>query len=344
MKSSGTTLRDVAEQAGVSIDTVSRVLNGKGKMKWASAMRRAREIREIAERLNYRPNAAARAIRSARTRTVGALVRNNPRDRHIHPVAFETILGINEGLQSVGYVLSVIRVDDVQFDTPGASRVFREHMLDGMIVIGGMTEEAVARLQDAMPNCIWADTNIWNDTLCIRRDELHVGETVGRRCVEAGYEKIVLLGGGRSSVPHYSIEDRYAGLQKVAAETGVPLERVSVPWAQTFDESFVPTNLLDPSVAFVTQGTPFALWLMQLAGKLGKVPGRDFGLACCDETSEVVRYWPGLSRMSFDHYDLGVRAARMMLKHLKDPETAVASEVFRGEWIGGCTTARPRPE
>lgn len=344
MRSTGTTLRDVAEQAGVSIDTVSRVLNGKGKMKWASAMRRAREIREIAERLNYRPNAAARAIRSARTRTVGALVRNNPRDRHIHPVAFETILGINEGLQDAGYVLSVIRVDDVQFETAGTSRVFKEHMLDGMIVIGGMTEEAVERLQDAMPNCIWADTNIWNDTLCIRRDEIYVGETIGRKLVDAGYRKLVLLGGGKSSVPHYSLEDRFAGLQRVANETGIPLERVSVPWAPTFDESRVPAHLFDPSVAFVTQGTPFAVWLMQLAGKRGQVPGRDFGLACCDESSEVVRYWPGLSRMSFDHYDLGLRAAQMMLRHLKDPETVVPSQVFRGEWIAGSTAVRVRPE
>ena len=174
MKMEGSTLRDVAMEAGVSIDTVSRVLNGKGKMKWASAIRRADEIRKIAERLNYRPNAAARAIRSSRTKFVGALVRNNPSNPYIHPVAFEAILGLNDGLEAAGYVLSVVRYNNVQSQGTSESRVFREHLLEAVVAIGTLSAQVMARIERLVPNCIWANTNVWRDECCIRRDEVRV--------------------------------------------------------------------------------------------------------------------------------------------------------------------------
>ncbi len=334
------TLRDVALEAGVSIDTVSRVLNGKGKGTWPSAMRRAREIREIAERLNYRPNAAARAIRSAKTRVIGALVRNNPRDRHIHPVAFETILGINEGLEAEGYVLSVIRFDDVQFETPAGSRVFREHMLDGMIALETIPQDVVDRLERLAPACVWANTNVWRERGCIRRDEIAVGETAAQSLVGLGYKHLVMLGGGRPSVPHYSHDDRFTGVARVAQRAGVKADRVQLPWSPMFKAEQFPTELLKPDVAFIAEGTYWAHWLSHMAATMGKTPGYHFGLACCDESSEIRRYWPGLSRVSFDHYEMGMVAARMMLQQL-EPGEAAKSYQFGSQWRAGNTAWGP---
>ena len=93
---------------------------------------------------------AARAMRTRKTTQVGVLVRNRPGYiRHTHPLAFETILGINEGLQSVGYVLSIIGVGDVikAFE----SRVFQEHILDGMVVIDAMPDVVVDEINQRMP-------------------------------------------------------------------------------------------------------------------------------------------------------------------------------------------------
>lgn len=337
-----TTLKDVAEVAGVSIDTVSRVLNGKGKVAWPSALRRAKEIRQIAERMNYRPNAAARAVRSARTRMVGALLRNNPRDPHIHPVSFETLLGLNHGLEAAGYVLSMVPFDDREFFADAAgSRFFREQMLDGMVLIGGIPEAAIERLEELVRVSILADTNVWREQRCIRRDEVETGRTVAESLLKLGYRRLVLLGGGRSSVPHYSRDDRERGLRQAAELAGTAVERIDIPWTAVIDPAILRPDLLDRSVAIVTEGTEWAHWLAHAANRLGKVPGRDFGLACCDESNEVCRYWPGLSRVCFDHYAMGIEAAEMMLQGLEQPDAPCPSKKFKGEWRPGDTAQGP---
>ena len=332
------TLRDIAEAAGVSIDTVSRALNGKNKGSWPSMAKRSQQIRQIADNLNYRPNAAARAVRSSRSRVIGALVRNNPRDPHIHPVAFEALLGLNHGLEAAGYVLSIIRFDDRAFFADAAgSRVFREQIVDGMVIIGGMPDAAIERLEQLVSVNIWANTNVWREQCCIRRDEVHTGRTMAESLLKLGYRKLVLLGGARGSVPHYSHEDRELGLRQVAEAAGIMVERVGIPWTPVIEPSTLQAGLLEKSVAIVTEGTEWAQWLEHAANRQGIVPGRDFGLACCDESNEICRYWPGLSRVNFDHYEMGVEAAQMMLHRLQSPETECLSRLFRGQWIPGDT-------
>lgn len=70
-----TTLRDVAEAAGVSITSVSKVLHGRGKSVRVSD-ETARAIREAARRLQYTPNELARTLRTGKTRTIGLLFEN----------------------------------------------------------------------------------------------------------------------------------------------------------------------------------------------------------------------------------------------------------------------------
>ncbi len=74
-KRSGSTLRQVAEEAGVSISSVSKVLNGRGKNVRVGA-ETAQLIREVAQRLDYVPNVLAQSLRMAQTRTVGLVFEN----------------------------------------------------------------------------------------------------------------------------------------------------------------------------------------------------------------------------------------------------------------------------
>ena len=78
------TLADIATRAGVSVGTVSRILNGKNKESWRVSRKRAALVRGIATELNYRPHAAARAMQSRRSMCVGVLVRNSPEGRFIN--------------------------------------------------------------------------------------------------------------------------------------------------------------------------------------------------------------------------------------------------------------------
>jgi DNA-binding LacI/PurR family transcriptional regulator len=72
------TLEEIAREAGVSRYTVSNVLRGRNKENWACTVERAERIRGIAERLNYRPNAAAVATATGRFGASGLLASRHP--------------------------------------------------------------------------------------------------------------------------------------------------------------------------------------------------------------------------------------------------------------------------
>ena len=122
------TLKDIAQMAGVSVDTVSRVLNGKAGEAWPSAIERAERVRKIAEQLNYSPNKAARIMRTKKTHHIGVLV-----SELYNPFTGRKVEAIAEALAEFGYetVLGITRsgiIDPVRF-----YEKFSENLLDGVI-------------------------------------------------------------------------------------------------------------------------------------------------------------------------------------------------------------------
>lgn len=122
------TLKDIAQMAGVSVDTVSRVLNGKAGEAWPSAIKRAERVRKIAEQLNYTPNKAARIMRTKKTHHIGVLV-----SELYNPFTGRKVEAIAEALAEFGYetVLGMTRsgtIDPIRF-----YEKFSENLLDGVI-------------------------------------------------------------------------------------------------------------------------------------------------------------------------------------------------------------------
>ena len=97
------TLYDVAEAAGVSIATVSRVLNNSSHP--VNASTRAR-IQKKADELGYRPNVMARSLRTDRTHTIGVIT-----DDITSPFSPLIIRGIQDRLKEAGYTCVIVSAD-----------------------------------------------------------------------------------------------------------------------------------------------------------------------------------------------------------------------------------------
>src|SRR5689334_10217293 len=99
------TLKDISKQAGVSIATVSRVLNGREEIGFVSEETRQR-IMTIAADLGYKPNLLARALRGSRSFLIGAIVRDIA-----DPFMSETLKGINSAVVQHNYRLFLGHVE-----------------------------------------------------------------------------------------------------------------------------------------------------------------------------------------------------------------------------------------
>ncbi|MGH2347462.1 MAG: LacI family DNA-binding transcriptional regulator [Chloroflexota bacterium] len=131
----GTGIREVAQLAGVSPSTVSRVLNDKmGGVKMSPAT--IERIRAAAITLHYQPNAAARSLRTTRAQTVGVIARNL-----LHPFIAELLRALSTGCRARGYHLLLgnaeqsTKADWMLGDILSADRV------DGVLLLGDLLSD-----------------------------------------------------------------------------------------------------------------------------------------------------------------------------------------------------------
>lgn len=101
-----TTLRDVAEAAGVSIMAVSKVLHGRGATVRVGAQT-AERIRRVASELRYQPNHIARSLRSRQTQTVGVVLQHFDRLTEQNPYYPQVFNGLMGALFPAGYTLAI---------------------------------------------------------------------------------------------------------------------------------------------------------------------------------------------------------------------------------------------
>ncbi|MDR5699042.1 LacI family DNA-binding transcriptional regulator [Agromyces aerolatus] len=208
------TLRMVAEAASVSLSTASRALQGSPRISPATRKR----VRSVAADLGYRPNHAARALRSRRSRLVG-LVLNN-----LVNVSFHTIAEVvQRKLSAEGYQL-IISITD------GDPRVEKEllmtlvdHGVDGVIVIGSglnaATTNEFLESDIAVVNAIRSSPDSRAPTvLAGDRDGAY---TAVRYLLELGHRRVGYIGGLDSTD---SGRERFRGYREALADSGVELD------------------------------------------------------------------------------------------------------------------------
>lgn len=335
------TIIDIAKEAGVSTDTVSRTLNTGATPRRRDAVERAQRIRSIADRLGYRPNASARSMRSSRTRQIGVMLRNEGQQamRFINPSSFETVLGITEGLRAADCALTLVHINDIETSLEKQSLVFREHLLDGMIVVGNTTPDAVVTVSALMRTVVWCDTDVWEDDACIRRDEVEAGRMVADWAIRQNVERVIWIGVDAGDMGHYSYAQRLGGLTDRLAQAGVPVSSpmTQLPWTQGSDSASIDSVLkqADSRTLVVAYDSMLTRWLLDRASQLGIRPGHDWLIASCDSTNESKLTSTWLPRAEFDRFSLGSQAAEMMLESLSSSDSLPSSLVIPPVWTDG---------
>ena len=342
------TLKQIAEATNMSVAAVSHILNRRGNYSPETCKR----IIAAANKMGYRPNSTARAMRKGRSNQIGVLILNSESQKHkYHYMAtYEFILGINDYLVRNNYILSLIHLNNIE-NLEDNSRVFSENVLDGMIVIDSIPLEMCSKIQQAVNKIVWLETNIWNENNCIRRNEFEVGYLAAKELIYKGYKKILWCGGLEleNIEDHFSIEQRYDGVKKAVEEAGIELDNLTLNWSlwrrelDNWDD--IHKNELHEIERKLTKGTgcvaynPDVLfWLKEGAAHFSRVAGRDFGVICCDETAILKEWYPDAARVSFDRYEYGKKAAEMLLKSIETNKINLKSLLIPpGEIVKGKT-------
>lgn len=120
------TIEDVAREAGVSIATVSRYMNGRhGYM----SERTRERLREVVDRLEYVPNSAAQTLKTGKTRLIGVVLANIA-----HPYWSAVLAGVEEASQALGYSVTVSSANDRGDLADRYLGLFLNQQVDGILL------------------------------------------------------------------------------------------------------------------------------------------------------------------------------------------------------------------
>jgi DNA-binding LacI/PurR family transcriptional regulator len=186
----GTTIAQVAAEAGVGIGTVSRVLNDSPAVSAATR----RRVLDAIETLDYRPSPTARALSTGRTNAIGVIA-----PFFTQPSAIERLRGVSHRLADAGYGLILHDVE--RPDQRGAlfDSLATRGRIDGLLAISlAPTEAETRRLRDAGLPIVVIDRE--HPTLpCIWIDDVAGGRMATEHLLMLGHRRIAFVGDEESN-------------------------------------------------------------------------------------------------------------------------------------------------
>lgn len=207
------TMEDIAEQAGVSVNTVSRALNDKPDINDKTK----KEILEIADELNYRPNRFARGLRSSKTSTLGVIVADI-----MNPFFSALLKGIEKAAREEGYSIIVQDTDENYQNEQEAVEIALAEQVDGLLITPVQTNrKTIENLQQSgIPFVLVGRHFDGLETPYVVTDDVEGAMNAVDHLVGRGHENIALVN-GPSHIS--SSKERLTGYRRALESHGLPL-------------------------------------------------------------------------------------------------------------------------
>lgn len=323
-RSRAPSIRDVARAAGVSYQTVSRVLNDSERLRPET---RERVLAVIAE-LGYRPNEAARALVTRRSRTIGVV--STP-TTHYGPVT--SVHAIEVAAREAGYG---IRIAHVAADgaIPAVVDELAGHGVEALVVVAPLVGvlDAVRAAAPSVP-LVTLDAD--------GGGSLTVDQAAGTRLAMQH-----LLGLGHRDIVHVAGPDDWHDARDRAAGYARELERAGLAPRPPLAGDWTPASghragielLRDESVTAVfAANDQMALGVLHAARERGvAVPGR-VSVVGFDDVPEAAFFAPPLTTVRQDFAELGRRAVATLVAALGGADAPVATTVTPELVVRGST-------
>ena len=326
------TISDVAERAGVSVPTVSRVLTGAARV---SPAKRALVEAAIAE-LNFRPSAAARVLVSRKSRTIGVIAGNTSRYGYA-----ETIRGIEVAARAEGYTVMITVVESADEDeVDRAVSATLTHALAGVVVLKfdppGVA--ALKKLGDDLPVVALSGTR-----------EAGVPQAVLDEAAAAEELTGYLLGLGHATVHHVRVppsrrvDGRTTGWKRALRKAGAPVPPVlDATWEPKSGIAVGRELAADPEVTAVFCGNDeIAMGVMRGIIEAGRRVPEDISVAGFDDHPLAELWSPPLTTAAQDFAGLGGRGFQLLLQAI-DGATAHRYSSERPKLVFRESTAAPK--
>lgn len=309
------TIYDVAREAGVSMATVSRVVNGNKNVKENTR----KKVLEVIERLDYRPNAVARGLASKKTTTVGVVIPN------IANAYFATLAkGIDDIADMYKYNIVLANSDENDEKEINVVNTLFSKQVDGVIFMGyHLTDKIRAEFSRSRTPIVLAGTV----------DLEHQLPSVNIDYVKAAADAVALLAKNNKKIAFVSgplVDDINGKVRLSGYKEGLQAQGLDFTEGLVFEAKYkyeegyaLAERVLNSgaTAAYVAEDEIAAGLLNGIADQGIKVP-EEFEVITSDDSLVTKFTRPNLTSISQPLYDIGAIAMRMLTKimHKEDLE------------------------
>jgi len=344
-------LRDVARAAGVHVATASRALNDETASMLSAAT--VERVRQAAEALGYRVNGMARALKTRRSLAIGMLVPDIT-----NPFFPPVVRGAEDSLAKAGYSLVLANTDNDDQRARREVRIMLEGRVDGLLL-------AMARRRDPLVAELFAGPV---PVVLVNRTVDHVGAFAVVPDDHAGAVLAVehLYALGHRRIAHVAGPQttstgarRLAGFTHAAQSLGIDAAWIEAARFNELEGARAADTLLGGAsasananasadageqprpTAIVAANDLLALGVLDVAARQGLACPADLSVVGFNDMPFVDRLQPPLTTLRVAEYDLGYRAAALLLERLDRPERRAETLLLTPELIVRGSTAPP---
>ena len=325
------TIYDIAEQARVSIATVSRVFNGHPRVSDETR----RRVFKVAESLGYEPHASAQSLARQNTRLISAVV-----PMMTSYFFMEVLRGLQDRLDESDYDLLVYASRTLDKVDGQLARAVQRGRSDGLLLVSTpLNSERVRRLAASRTAVVLVDS-FHDDFDSVSVDNQRGGAVATRHLLDRGHDRIGLLLPIEESVP---AQHRRAGYEQTLAEAGRSVDErliVSADWdrdhhgytrfagyraMQTLLERFAECPADRPTAVFAAADV-MAFGALRAIREAGLRVPADVEVVGFDDV--VSSAYVGLTTLRQPMYEMGKMAIEKLIRRLNEPDTPPSHTVF----------------
>jgi LacI family transcriptional regulator len=331
------TIRDVARQAGVSVATVSRVLNGSPKVDPGIAER----VHTVAAQLNYQPSKVARMLAGRSSTLLGLLVTDMQ-----NPFYLDLIRGVEEVAQQHNYLVIVCNTMENTQKEENYLKVLSAEPIAGVIVVPTRGQIAgIEYLRERNIPLVAVDRRVEDRSIdCVIIDNRAAAREAVTHLITNGYRRIGVIGGPKTVT---NANERILGYRQALQQAGIVREaaleqrgvligdNVGIALANRLLDLDPPVEAIFAANNRLTVGAMRAIYAHQM-----RIP-EDIALVGFDDIQWAVPEQVSVTTVIQSAYELGSAAANRLIQRLQKPD-APRQEIVLQHQLAAGTSSTPR--
>lgn len=331
MKSHPVTIKDIARELGVSPSTVSRALKDHPDISEETR----RHVRELADRMKYKPNAIALSLKNRKSNVVGVII-----PQIVHYFFSSVISGIEEVAGKYGYSVMIAQSNELFDKEVEAMAALADGRIDGLLIsisketvkyehLRQFKEEGIEIVFfDRVPDDFKSDSVVIDDFQGALKAVQHL--------IDGGHRRILHLAGPQTRLIG---RKRLKGYLQALENNRIPFDEKLVVPCDSFDAALsmmpelVSSGLQFDAVFTVNDFT--AAGVIQALKKLGKHVPEDMAVVGYGDDDIAKMIDPTLTTVRQPGKEMGARAMELLHKRLSSLEESndIISEVLQAELV-----------